>query len=143
MGLMFRVAVLRGCRRGELCGFRWADAELDKPYGDPAPGEGRNGAVLTVERPIVQLGGKLRESKAKTRAGKRRVFLDHDTATLQREHRRAQLKVHGRTTTWCSAKTTASPGTRTTCPNGSRSWPPWRVCRWSPCTRAGGTPATR
>lgn len=22
MGLMFRVAVLRGCRRGELCGFR-------------------------------------------------------------------------------------------------------------------------
>jgi integrase len=32
---------------------------------------------------IVQLGGKLRESKAKTRAGKRRVFLDHDTAQLK------------------------------------------------------------
>ena len=93
MGLMFRVAVLRGCRRGELCGFRWADAEMDKPYRDPATGEERKGAVLTVERPIVQLGGKLRESKAKTRAGKHGVFLDHDTAELLREHRKAQLKV--------------------------------------------------
>jgi integrase len=93
MGLMFRVAVLRGCRRGELCGFRWSDAELDKPYADPATGEGRKGAVLTVDRPIVELGGKLRESKAKTQAGRRRVFLDHDTASLLREHRKAQLKV--------------------------------------------------
>jgi integrase len=93
MGLMFRVAVLRGCRRGELCGFRWADAELDKPYRDPATGQERIGAVLTVERPIVELGGKLRESKAKMRAGNRRVFLDHDTAKLVREHRKAQLKV--------------------------------------------------
>jgi integrase len=93
MGLMFRVAVLRGCRRGELCGFRWADAELDKPYRDPSTGEERKGALLAVERPIVELGGKVRESKAKTRAGKRRVFLDHDTAALLREHRKAQLKV--------------------------------------------------
>ena len=93
MGLMFRVAVLRGCRRGELCGFRWADAELDKPYSDPATGEERKGAVLSVERPIVELAGKLRESRPKTRAGKRRVFLDHDTAALLREHRKAQLKV--------------------------------------------------
>jgi len=93
MGLMFRVAVLRGCRRGELCGFRWADAELDKPYRDPVTGKKRNGAVLTVERPIIELGGKLRESKAKTLAGKRRVFLDHDAAELLREHREAQLKV--------------------------------------------------
>jgi hypothetical protein len=49
--------------------------------------------VLTVERPTAQLGGKLRESKAMTRAGKRRVFLDHDTAGLLREHRKAQLRV--------------------------------------------------
>jgi integrase len=47
MGLMFRVAVLRGCRRGELCGFRWAVSEMDKPYRDPATGEARKGAVLT------------------------------------------------------------------------------------------------
>jgi integrase len=93
MGLMLRVGVLRGCRRGELCGFRWADAELDKPYRDPATGKRRNGAVLVVRRPIVELGGKLRESEAKTDAGKRKVFLDHDTAALIREHRKTQLKL--------------------------------------------------
>jgi integrase len=49
--------------------------------------------VLIVRRPIVQLGGKLRVSKAKTHAGERKVFLDHDTAALLREHRKAQLKV--------------------------------------------------
>ena len=38
MGLRLRVGVLRGCRRAELCGFRWANAELDKPYRDPATG---------------------------------------------------------------------------------------------------------
>jgi Phage integrase, N-terminal SAM-like domain len=30
MGLMFRVMVLRGCRRAELCGFRWSFADLDR-----------------------------------------------------------------------------------------------------------------
>ena len=38
MGLMFRVMVLRGCRRAELCGFRWSFADLDR-------------GVLTVRRP--------------------------------------------------------------------------------------------
>jgi integrase len=90
MGLMLRVGVLRGCRRGEPCGFRWADADLDKPYPDPVTGEKRKGAVLVVRRPIVELGGKLIESK--TNAGERKVFLDHDTAALLREHRKAQLK---------------------------------------------------
>jgi hypothetical protein len=36
------------------------------------------------ERPIIQLGGKLLESKAKTKRGQRRVFLDHETAELLR-----------------------------------------------------------
>jgi len=30
MGLMFRIAVLNGERRGELCGLRWSGADLDK-----------------------------------------------------------------------------------------------------------------
>jgi len=57
MGLMFRIMVLRGCRRAELVGFRWAFADLDR-------------GVLTVKRPILQLGGKLHEEPtAKSRAG--------------------------------------------------------------------------
>ena len=78
MGLMFRVMVLRGCRRAELVGFRWAGADLDR-------------GVLTVARPILQLGGKLHEEPtAKSRAGDRLVFLDSRTATMLRAHRETQ-----------------------------------------------------
>ena len=84
MGLMFRIAVLRGCRRAELCGFRWSPADLDR-------------GILTVARPILQLGGKLHEEPtAKSRAGDRLVFLDAETAELLRSHRRAQLEARMR-----------------------------------------------
>ena len=93
MGLMFRVMVLSGCRRAELCGFRWAFADLEVPYRDPETGEGHMGAVLTVKRTILQLGGKLHEEPtAKTRVGDRLVFLDDATASLLREHRKDQLR---------------------------------------------------
>ena len=73
--------------------FRWAGADLEVPYRDPETGEQRTGAVLTVKRTIVQLGGKIHEERsAKSKAGDRLVFLDHDTAALLREHRKAQLK---------------------------------------------------
>jgi hypothetical protein len=51
------------------------------------------GALLGVERPIIQIGGKLRESLPKTKMGQRRVFLDHETTELLREHRKAQLRL--------------------------------------------------
>lgn len=91
--------VLNGCRRAELCGFRWAGADLEVPYCDPETGEQRLGAVLTVARTIVQLGGTLHEEPtAKTRAGDRLVFLDDQpwddgqpgTASLLREHKAVQ-----------------------------------------------------
>jgi integrase len=78
MGLMFRIAVLAGVRRGELVGPRWSGADLGC-------------GVLTIERPILQLGGKLSESRPKTEAGERKVFLDAETAELLRQWRRAWL----------------------------------------------------
>ena len=93
MGLMFRIAVLRAPRRAELCGFRWTGSVLEKPYADPETGAERKGALLGVKRPIIQIGGKLSESRAKTKKGERPVFLDHETAELLREHRKAQLKL--------------------------------------------------
>jgi integrase len=79
LGLAYRVMILCGCRRAELAGFRWAGADLDR-------------GVLTVARPIVQLGGRLvEEATAKSRAGDRLVFLDKDTAELLKAHRKAQL----------------------------------------------------
>lgn len=80
LGLMFRIAVLRGARRGELCGFRWS-----------TPGTDLDRGVLVVERPILQLGGKIAESRAKTVAGARKVFLDKETARLVRIHHDAQV----------------------------------------------------
>jgi integrase len=78
MGLMFRVMVLRGSRRAELVGFRWAGADLGR-------------GVLTVKRPILQLGGKLHEeATAKTKTGDRLVFLDRKTADLLRAHKETQ-----------------------------------------------------
>jgi integrase len=92
LGLLYRVMVLGGCRRSEVCGFRWAGADLEVPYTDPDTGEQRLGAGLTVKRLLLQVGGKLHEEpNAKTRAGDRLVFIDHDTAALLREHRKAQL----------------------------------------------------
>ena len=44
LGLMFRLVVLRGFRRGEAAGQRWAGAHLDDGY-------------LTVDRTILQIGG--------------------------------------------------------------------------------------
>ncbi len=78
LGLAFRVMVLSGCRRGELAGLRWDDADLDQ-------------GVLTVSRTLLQLGGKLTEGKPKTRAGERLIFLDAETAGLLRDHHDAHV----------------------------------------------------
>ena len=78
LGLAYRVMILTGCRRGELCGLRWTDADLDR-------------GILTVSRTLLQLGGKLTESEPKTRAGERFIFLDAETAGLLREHHDAQF----------------------------------------------------
>jgi integrase len=45
MGLMFRIAILNGERRGELCGLRWARVNLTD-------------GVLTIDRTLLQLGGR-------------------------------------------------------------------------------------
>ena len=77
LGLMFRVILLRGPRRGEACGFRWSGADLDEGY-------------LTVERPILQLGGTMVESRPKTATSGRLIWLDARTTALLRAHRTAQ-----------------------------------------------------
>jgi integrase len=91
LGLLYRVMVLGGGRRSEVCGFRWDGADLEVPYTDPETGEPRLGAVLPVKRVLIQLGGKLvEEATAKTKTGDRLVFLDHNTAELLRAHRETQ-----------------------------------------------------
>lgn len=78
LGLMFRIVVLCGARRAEAVGLRWSGADLDAGY-------------LTVDRPILQLGGEVIEGKPKTQTSKRKVWLDDTTLAMLREHRKAQL----------------------------------------------------
>ena len=78
LGLLFRLVVLRGARRGEAVGFRWSAADLDAGY-------------VVVHRPVLQLGGEVVEGKAKSKAGERRIWLDAATVALLRAHRKAQL----------------------------------------------------
>jgi integrase len=78
LGLLYRIVVLRGARRGEAVGFRWAGTDLDAGY-------------LTVERPVLQIGGEVTEGKPKSRAGDRKIWLDAATVALLKAHRKAQL----------------------------------------------------
>lgn len=74
LALLYRLVLLRGLRRGEVVGLRWAGVDLDAK-------------LARVTRPILQLGGRLVESQPKTRAGERTVSLDAETASLLRAHR--------------------------------------------------------
>ena len=126
--LLFRIVLLRGPRRGEAAGFRWSGADLDAGY-------------LSVERPILQLGGAIVEGKAKSKAGERKIWLDAEPSrccgsTARRSSPRGSRPAPcGRTTTWCSAE-------------GRVPWPPDYIsrrfkaiagaagCGRSNCTRA-------
>lgn len=77
--LLYRLVLLRGLRRGEAAGMRWADVDLDH-------------RELRVTRPLLSLGGKLVTSTPKTRAGERTVVLDEESATMLRRHRTAQKR---------------------------------------------------
>lgn len=67
-----------GLRRGELCGLRWEDVDLD-------------GRVLVVRQQIVELGRGVHVGKPKTRAGEdRQVDLDAGTVAVLRRWRTRQ-----------------------------------------------------
>jgi integrase len=73
------LAALRGLRRGELCGLRWAAVDLDR-------------GLLFVERQRTTAGYEIVEGDPKTAAGCRAVALDKHTVAILREHRRRQLE---------------------------------------------------
>ncbi len=150
LGLAYRVMVLTGCRRAELTGFRWAGADLEVPYRDPETGEQKTGAVLTVARPILQLGGKLHEEPtAKSRAGDRLVFLDADTAILLRAHRETQqLEQQFAGEAWADndlvfCQPGGKPWNPATSASDSSGWPRRRRSPSSSSMRAAGIRPTR
>ncbi|BEP13838.1 site-specific integrase [Acidothermaceae bacterium B102] len=79
LGLAFRLVVLTGLRRGELCGLRWSDLDLDH-------------GLLWVRQAIADVNGALLVGEPKTKAGTRVVPLDETTSELLLEHRDAQSR---------------------------------------------------
>jgi integrase len=77
---LYRLVVFTGLRRGEACGLRWSDLDLDA-------------ATLSVNQQIVQLGWATQTGRPKSDAGERAIALDPDTVTLLGAHRRRQRKI--------------------------------------------------
>ncbi len=81
------VAVTTGCRRGELCGLRWADVDLDQ-------------ATLVVARSISDTPGSVAVKETKTHQT-RRLALDGSTVeVLRRQHDRATARTRAVGVTW-------------------------------------------
>lgn len=76
---LFHLIAYRGPRRGEACGARWTDSDLD---------EGTLGIVQT----ILQLGRTTHVDSPKSEMSARTIALDTDTTSVLRAHRARQNK---------------------------------------------------
>ncbi|YCK35130.1 tyrosine-type recombinase/integrase [Actinomadura sp. ATCC 39365] len=74
---LFHLIAFRGLRRGEVCGARWVDLDVDD-------------GVLSVSRQLTIVGREVREGKPKTAASDAPVALDQATLELLRLHRKRQ-----------------------------------------------------
>jgi integrase len=79
LGFAWALLLTRGLRRGELCGLRWADVDLD-------------GGVLVVNRTRVVVDGKTIDSSPKTAAGRRPVPLDSSLVGILKSHKARQAR---------------------------------------------------
>ncbi len=77
LGAAYHLVASTGLRRGELCGLRWSDVDLD-------------GACLRISRQHVEVGREIVVGAPKTRAGLRTVALDAGTVGVLRAHKAAQ-----------------------------------------------------
>jgi integrase len=78
LGPMFELIAMTGLRRGEACGLRWVDVDLER-------------GCLWVRQQIVQLGHETVIGPPKTASGEdRRVDLDEQTMGTLLAHRLAQ-----------------------------------------------------
>lgn len=78
LGPLFRVAAMTGMRRGEVCGLRWSDVDLEQ-------------SRIEVRQQLLTLRGELMFSeRTKTDRGRRRIDLDPGTVAVLRKQERRQ-----------------------------------------------------
>ena len=76
--LAYRLILLRGLRRGEALGIRWADTDLDA-------------GCIRVRQTLLKIGPDVVVGTPKTRAGERTFWLDQATTELLKAHRDNQV----------------------------------------------------
>jgi integrase len=79
LAALFHLVAFTGLRRGEACGLRWADVDLE-------------GATMQIREQIVQLGWATHTGQPKSDAGERIIALDTATVAVLAAHRRRQMK---------------------------------------------------
>jgi integrase len=79
LGALIRVAGMTGLRRGELCGLRWSDVDLDA-------------SSLTVAQALVTVAGAPVVTDVKSANSRRTIDIDAGTVAVLRRHRVAQLE---------------------------------------------------
>ncbi|HWE67499.1 MAG TPA: site-specific integrase, partial [Acidimicrobiales bacterium] len=77
LSFAYWLMLARGLRRGELCGLRWEDVDLE-------------GQVLRINRTRVTVEGRVIDSTPKTESGRRSIPLDASLVTILRKHQRRQ-----------------------------------------------------
>ncbi|MFG2956328.1 tyrosine recombinase XerC [Streptomyces sp. NPDC048291] len=76
---LFHLIAFRGLRRGEACGRKWTDTNLDA-------------GLITVAKQLVVDGWEVYEDDPKTDAGARTIALDSDRVQALKQHRAQQDK---------------------------------------------------
>ena len=122
------LAALRGLRRGELCGLRWTDIDLEH-------------GVLFVERNRTTAGYQVVEGDPKTAAGRRAVALDKDTVRVLRAHRDRHLEQRDRQ--HAAGRAWADSGYVFTRPDGAAINPNYATTRFRKLTDRAGLPPVR
>jgi integrase len=78
LSALFELAVSTGARRGEICGLRWTDVDLQA-------------RTITIATQRVMVGWQATDDEPKSEMSKRIVALDEATAAALRAHRKQQL----------------------------------------------------
>lgn len=83
---LLRLVAMTGLRRGEACGLRWSDVDLDK------------GTIAVRQQLVVVAGGDgghdvVMQATTKSDAGRRSLDLDRKTVAVLRAHRSRQAKL--------------------------------------------------
>jgi integrase len=122
------LAGLRGLRRGELCGLRWSDIDLNR-------------GVLTIERNRTTIGYQVVEGDPKTPAGRRAVALDRRSVEILRVHHRYEQDRHAEAAE--NGKPWTTSGYVFTRPDGKPINPNYATTRFRILVRRAGLPPVR